>query len=99
MRSSEGFRRAFEEQTLSIFKPVTNEEAVQRVNKILVGWGNYFQCGYPRKAFDKVNWYVRNRLCLHFNRKSQRGYVLKYAPNFYLELQAMGLYRLQRRRK
>ena len=87
------------EQTLSIFKPVKNEEVVQRVNKILVGWGNYFQCGYPRKAFDKVNWYVRNRLYLHFNRKSQRGYVLKYAPNFYLELQAMGLHRLQRRRK
>ena len=87
------------EQTLSIFKPVKNEEVVQRVNKILVGWGNYFQCGYPRKAFDKVNWYVRNLLYLHFNRKSQRGYVLKYAPNFYLELQAMGLHRLQRRRK
>ena len=34
------------EQTLSIFKPVKNEEVVQRVNKILVGWGNYFQCGY-----------------------------------------------------
>jgi RNA-directed DNA polymerase len=87
------------EQTLSIFKPVKNEEVVQRVNKILVGWGNYFQCGYPRKAFDKVNWYVRNRLYLHFNRKSQRGYVLKYAPNFYSELQEMGLHRLQRRRK
>ena len=38
------------EQTLSIFRPVKNEEVVQRVNKILVGWGNYFQCGYPRKA-------------------------------------------------
>ena len=55
--------------------------------------------GYPKKAFDKVNWYVRNRLYIHFNRKSQRGYVLKYAPNFYSELQAMGLHRLQRRRK
>ena len=88
-----------EEQTLSIFKPVKNEEVVQRVNKILVGWENYFQCGYPKKAFDKVNWYVRNRLYLHFNRKSQRGYVLKYAPNFYSELQAMGLHRLQWRRK
>ena len=87
------------EQTLSIFKPVKNEEVVQRVKKILVGWGNYFQCGYPRKAFDKVNWYVRNRLYLHFNRKSQRGYVLKLAPNFYSELQAMGLHRLQWRRK
>ena len=87
------------EQTLSIFKPVKNEEVVQRVNKILVGWGNYFQCGYPKKAFDKVNWYVRNRLYLHFNRKSQRGYGLKYAPNFYSELQAMGLHWLQWRRK
>ena len=48
-------------------------EVVQRVNKILVGWENYFQCGYPRKAFDKVNWYVRNRLYLHFNRKGRTG--------------------------
>ena len=37
-----------------------------------------------------MNWYVRNRLYLHFNRKSQTGHVLKYAPNFYSELQAMG---------
>ena len=87
------------ELTLSIFKPVKNEEIVQRVNKVLDGWGNYFQCGYPSKAFGKVNWYVRNRLYLHFNRKSQRGYVLKHAPNFYSELQAMGLHRLRRRRK
>ena len=76
-----------------------NEEIVQRVNKVLDGWGNYFQCGYPKRMFDKVNWYVRNRLYLHFNRKSQRGYVLKHAPNFYAELQAMGLHRLQWRRK
>ena len=87
------------EQTLSIMKPVKNEEIVRRVNKILVGWDNYFQCGYPTRMFDKVNWYVRNRLYLHFNRKSQRGYVLKYAPNFYQELQAMGLHMLRRRRK
>ena len=47
-----GFGRAGEaghRRTTRIFKPVKNEEAVQRVNKILVGWGNYFQCGYPRK--------------------------------------------------
>ena len=86
-------------QTLSIMKPVKNEEIVQRVNKVLDGWGNYFQCGYPKRMFDKVNWYVRNRLYLHFNRKSQRGYVLKHAPNFYAELQAMGLHRLQWRQK
>ena len=42
--------RGLEEQAPGIFKPVKNEEVVQRVNKILVGWGNYFQCGYPRKA-------------------------------------------------
>ena len=61
------------EQTLSIFKPVKNEEVVQRVNKILVGWGNYFQCGYPRKAFDKVNWYVRNRLYLTLQQEEPKG--------------------------
>ena len=36
------------EQTLSIFKPVKNEEVVQRVNKILVGWGHsQVSCGEP----------------------------------------------------
>ena len=42
--------RAGHRRTTRIFKPVKNEEVVQRVNKILVGWGNYFQCGYPRKT-------------------------------------------------
>ena len=42
------------ELTLSIFKPVKSEEIVQRVNMVLDGWGNYFQCGYPSKAFGKV---------------------------------------------
>ena len=54
---------------------------------------------HPSRMFGKVNWYVRNRLYLHFDRKSQRGYVLKLAQNFYSELQAMGLHRLQWRRK
>ena len=99
MKSVKKVCAKIKEQTLSIFKPVNNEEVMQRVNKILDGWGRYFQCGYSKRAFDKVNWYVRNRLYLHFNRKSQRGNVLKYATNFYRELQAMGLHRLQLRRK
>ena len=107
MDGSRGARRYGKEYLLwqstvaikSLLALVKNGDVVQRVNKILVGRGNYFQCGYPKRAFDKVNWYVRNRLYLHFNRKSQRGYVLKYAPKFYSELQAMGLHRLLRRRK
>lgn len=99
MKSVKKVCTKIKEQTLSIMKPVKNEEIVQRVNKILVGWDNYFQCGYPARMFNKVNWYVRNRLYLHFNRKSQRGYVLKYAPNFFQELQAMGLHMLRWRRK
>ena len=63
------------------------------------GEGMYLTFGPSMKSVKKVNWYVRNRLYLHFNRKSQRGYVLKYAPNFYQELQAMGLHMLRRRRK
>ena len=80
-------------------KPVKDEGIVQMVNKILVGWDNYFQCGCPTRKFNKVNWYVRNRPYLNFNRKSRRGYVLKYAPNFYQELQAKGQHWLRRRRK
>ena len=36
-----------------------------------VGWDNYFQCGYPTRMFDKVNWYVRNRLYLHLTGRAK----------------------------
>lgn len=52
------------------FKPIP--ELIDEINEHLRGWGNYFAKGYPRKAFREVNHYVRERLCCHLSRRSQR---------------------------
>ena len=47
---------------------------VAQINQHLIGWGNYFAQGYPRKAFRRVNHFVQERLVGHLQRRSQRPY-------------------------
>jgi RNA-directed DNA polymerase len=47
-------------------------ELVAELNAHLRGWANYFRHGYARKGFRQINWYVRERLARHLNRRSQR---------------------------
>lgn len=47
-------------------------EAIQETNVILRGWANYFQYGYPRKAFRDVNHFVRQRFGRFLRNRSQR---------------------------
>lgn len=77
-------------------KPVAR--MVADINRTVDGWGRYFRCGYPSRMFGKVNWYVSGRLRRWLNRKSQRGYKLKYANSYYGEFAHMGLLRLTRKR-
>ena len=82
------------------FRAASSSVAVKPTPSARIGFGRAGAAGH-RKA-TRLERSARNLgdlLYLHFNRKIQRGYVLKYAPNFYSELQAMGLHRLQRRRK
>jgi len=67
-------------------------------NKVLDGWGRYFKCGYPSRMFGKVNWYVSQRLRSWMNRRSQKGYRLRYADNWHGEFQHLGLLTLTRKR-
>lgn len=66
-------------------------EMIQSVNKVLVGWANYFRFGYPRKAFRRVNHYVRDRLTRHMRRRSQRRCRALQGPSVYAALQRAGL--------
>ncbi len=44
------------------------------LNTYLRGWSNYFEFGYPRKAFRDLGHYTRKRMVTHLNRRSQRKY-------------------------
>jgi RNA-directed DNA polymerase len=64
---------------------------IERVNRNLRGWANYFSFGYPRKAKRDVNNYVRCRLIRHLHRRSQRPYRPPKGSSYYQHLKRMGL--------
>ncbi len=71
------------------FTPVP--ELIERVNRHLKGWANYYAYGYPRKAFRDMNHYVRLRLIKHLERRSQRPYKLPEGQTYYQHLNKLGL--------
>jgi RNA-directed DNA polymerase len=66
-------------------------ELIQKLNRHLKGWGNYFSIGYPRHARRQINGYVRERLTRHLQRRSQRGCRLPPDLSYYAYLQQKGL--------
>lgn len=73
------------------FKPIP--ELIAEVNRHLKGWSNYFNFGYPRKAFRAMNWYVCQRMTIHLQRRSQRPYKTR-GRTYYAELARLGLAQL-----
>ncbi|HMP00423.1 MAG TPA: group II intron reverse transcriptase/maturase [Kiritimatiellia bacterium] len=71
------------------FTPVP--ELIDRMNRHLKGWANYYAHGYPRKAYRDMNHYVRQRLAIHLQRRSQRGYKLPEGQTYYQHLDELGL--------
>ena len=47
---------------------------IEKLNRRLRGWKNYFGFGYPRVAFGAINTYVRDRLTQPLRRRSQRPF-------------------------
>jgi len=78
--------------TRNVLLPV--ETVVERLNRLLKGWGAFYSVGYPYRVFRKVNHYVLKRMARFLNRKSQRYYRLKFADTYYGEMTHYGLYRL-----
>lgn len=66
-------------------------ELIASLNRKLRGWGNYFGQGYPRRAFNRVNWYVQCKMRSHLRRQSQRRNKSFDTPSQYLALKAAGL--------
>jgi len=71
------------------FKPIPL--LIQELNRQLQGWANYFGQGYPRKAFRRINSYVRCRLTVHLHRRSQRPFRKPEGESYYAYLNRLGL--------
>ena len=80
------------------FKPIP--QLIEELNRNLRGWKNYFDFGYPRKAFRDLNTYVLGRLEQHLRRRSQRPFCSRTrrrppeGVSFYEQIQRFGLIRL-----
>ncbi len=66
-------------------------ELIERLNRHLKGWANYFALGYPRQAFGHLNHFVRYRLGKHLCRRSQRGWRAPQGVSLYAHLKHLGL--------
>lgn len=71
------------------YKPTP--EVIEDLNTFLRGWCNYFNYGYPRKAFRDLGSYTRRRMTTHLNRRSQRKYHRPKGMTDYQYLQKLGL--------
>ena len=74
------------------FKPVSY--LIEELNEHLAGWKNYFQVGYCRRDFRKINYFVQCRMIRHLHRRSQRGYKLPNGISAYAYLNKLGLIKL-----
>jgi RNA-directed DNA polymerase len=75
--------------THATWMPLT--KLIGRLNLHLRGWANYFDFGYPRHVFRRVNYYVRDRLHRHLKRRSQRRFRPPEGTTLYAHLADLGL--------
>jgi len=64
---------------------------IGEVSRHLTGWGNYFDHGYPRKAFRKINSFLELRLIAHLKRRSQRPFRPPKGTAMHEHLTSLGL--------
>ena len=64
---------------------------IGRINRHRRGWAQYFQLGYPRKAYRRTNWFVVERLTKHLHRRSQRGWRTREGVGVQAHLVHLGL--------
>jgi RNA-directed DNA polymerase len=66
-------------------------ELIDKINEQLRGWKEYFSKGYPRMAYRKINWYVRECVVNHLHKRSQRHYKPPEGVSYYKHVYKLGL--------
>lgn len=94
-RSLARFRDRLRELTASRRGLLPVETLVGEVTRYLAGWGRYFAHGYPRRAFNRADSFVLQRLTRHLQRRSQRPFRPPEGRTFLAHLQTCGLQLLE----
>jgi len=81
--------------TSPAMRTVPTTALIERINRQLRGWGNYFGLGYWKDAFHEINGYVELRLSIHLRNKSQRRYRAPEGQTLYQHLQRLGWHHLR----
>ena len=71
------------------YKPLPT--LIREINRQVGGWGNQMRHGHPRRAFRKMNQFVRERLRRHMSRRSQRPWRPPKGQTFYGHFKKLGL--------
>jgi len=71
------------------FKPLP--VLIAQINRQLGGWSEYFRRGQSRRAFRKMNQFVRERLRRHLSRRSQRPWRPPKGQTWYGHFKRLGL--------
>ena len=71
MKSQKRLREKIKQLTQSGYKK-SMQDVLQEINELTGGWKNYFNYGYPRKAFREVNYYILCRFKRFLRNRSQR---------------------------
>jgi RNA-directed DNA polymerase len=66
-------------------------ELIERVNRQMRGWSNYFGLGHPKMAFRRINDFVGYRMTRHLQRRSQRGWRPREGVSLHAHLRKLGL--------
>jgi RNA-directed DNA polymerase len=77
--------------TASRFGLVPIDQLIEKLNRHLKGWLNYFTLGYPHAVFQKIGHHVRSRMIRHLRRRSQRPYRFPEGHSTYRILADLGL--------
>jgi RNA-directed DNA polymerase len=70
------------------------EEVILQANKVLIGWGNYFKLGYPKVAFNDVNYYILHCFIRFMKNRSQRHARHRSDESWYKYFRRKGLHAL-----
>jgi group II intron reverse transcriptase/maturase len=94
-KSQQRVIRAISEWSSGRWLPMEAEVLVKRLNRLLVGWSNYFKLGPVTKSYRAIERHTCNRLRRWLCRKhKQRGKGIVRFPDEYL-YHSLGLVRLQ----